>query len=247
MNKQSNTYTIFYIIAIVVIVGAALAITATSLRSRQQANADADKMKQILMALHVPADGADVKRLYEEHVNNSLLVDTDGKVIEEGKSGQVADRIFNTDIAAQATLPPSERQLPLWQCTDKAGNEVYVVPVYGSGLWGPIWGYVAVGADGSTITGAYFSHASETPGLGAEIEKPAFRDEFIGKHLFVGDRFMPIAVVKAGQTPMDGREYVDGVSGGTITSKGVGAMLDNCLDPYCGFFERCAGDEPKIN
>lgn len=240
MNKQSNTYTIFYIIAMVVIVGAALAITATSLRGRQQANADADKMKQILHALHVPVDKGDVKSLYEEYVKQSMLVDAQGNVLEKVAGGKEAEAIFNTDVASQIALPDSQRRLPVWECKDYAGNAAYVIPVYGAGLWGPIWGYVAVAGDGSTISGAYFSHSSETPGLGAEIEKPAFQNEFNGKHLFVNGEFKPIAVVKAGQHPADSRDYVDGISGGTITSKGVGTMLDNCLKPYGAFLESIA-------
>ena len=117
------------------------------------------------------------------------------------------------------------------------GAKKYILPVYGAGLWGPIWGYVAFDADGSTIYGAYFAHQGETPGLGAEIEKPKFTDEFKGLNLFKDGQFMPIAVVKAGQKPQGGEDYVDGVSGGTITSKGVGAMLDNCLTPYKSYLE----------
>lgn len=113
----------------------------------------------------------------------------------------------------------------------------YIIPVYGAGLWGPIWGYVAFDSDGSTIYGAYFAHKGETPGLGAEIEKPKFSDQFRGKTLFHGDRFYPVAVVKNGQKPTGEGDYVDGVSGGTITSKGVGAMLDNCLSPYSAYLQ----------
>jgi Na+-transporting NADH:ubiquinone oxidoreductase subunit C len=112
------------------------------------------------------------------------------------------------------------------------------VPVYGAGLWGPIWGYLSIDADGKTIYGAYFAHQGETPGLGAEIEKPAFSSRFEGKQLFKDGRFIPIEVVKAGQRPANEEaDYVDGVSGGTITSKGVSAMIGNCLTTYKAFFE----------
>ncbi|MDE7387336.1 MAG: NADH:ubiquinone reductase (Na(+)-transporting) subunit C, partial [Muribaculaceae bacterium] len=113
----------------------------------------------------------------------------------------------------------------------------YIIPLYGQGLWGPIWGYLALNDNGSTIYGAYFSHQGETPGLGAEIEKPDFQNEFDGKQLFKGDNFLPIAVVKAGQRPQGDEDYVDGISGGTITSKGVSNMLHNCLEPYKAYLE----------
>ncbi|MDE6286420.1 MAG: NADH:ubiquinone reductase (Na(+)-transporting) subunit C, partial [Muribaculaceae bacterium] len=140
-------------------------------------------------------------------------------------------------VAEQSKLPEAERMLPVFVCrTPEGGGLKYIVPVYGAGLWGPIWGYVAVDADGSTVYGAYFAHQGETPGLGAEIEKPAFSNQFEGKQLFKNGRFLPVAVVKAGQKPMGDEDYVDGISGGTITSKGVGAMLANCLAPYKTFF-----------
>ena len=109
--------------------------------------------------------------------------------------------------------------------------------MYGAGLWGPIWGYVAVNSDGSTIYGAYFAHQGETPGLGAEIEKPAFSNQFNDKHLIKDGKFMPVAVLKAGQAPLNGEDYVDAISGGTITSKGVASMIDDCLSGYTKFLE----------
>ena len=111
------------------------------------------------------------------------------------------------------------------------------MPMYGAGIWGPILGYISVEEDGSTIYGAYFAHQGETPGLGAEIEKPAFTGQFAGKTLIKDSIFVPVTVVKAGQHPAGNADYVDGVSGGTITSKGVAAMLDNCLLPYKAFLE----------
>lgn len=244
MNKQSNTYTIFYIIAVVVIVGAALAITATSLRPMQQANADADKMKQILYSVHVSTDNSDVAATFAQHITEQLLVNADGDIVTTVTSGSDDTTVFDTDVNEQSRLADNERKLPVFVCRTDDGTDKLILPVYGAGLWGPIWGYVAVDSDGSTIYGAYFSHASETPGLGAEIEKPAFQDEFIGKQLIVNDKFMPIAVVKAGQRPaLPDQDYVDGISGGTITSKGVGAMLDNCLSPYSAFLDRVKNGE----
>ena len=140
-------------------------------------------------------------------------------------------------MARQSKEPAAERLLPVYECRLDDGAVKYVMPVYGAGLWGPIWGYVSVDSDGTSIYGAYFAHQGETPGLGAEIEKPAFSSQFSGKKLIKDGRFVPVVVVKKGQTPAGDEDYVDGVSGGTITSKGVGAMLDNCLSPYGAFLK----------
>ncbi len=236
MNKQSNTYTIIYIVVVVLIVGTLLALTAMSLKDRQTANANADKMKQILASVHVDTEGADVQKIFGEHVTSMMYVDTKGNVVKQTEGFD--EEIFNTDVATESKkADASARELPVFVCRTDDGATKYILPMSGAGLWGPIWGYVAVDARGSEIYGAYFSHQSETPGLGAEIEKPEFQNEFVGKHLFKDGRFYPITVVKAGLHPTDDSDYVDGISGGTITSKGVGAMLDNCLRPYSRFLE----------
>ena len=235
MNKQSNTYTVIYIIVLVVVVGAALAFTAMSLRDRQVANANADKMKQILASVHIPVDDKDVDRQFADHITSMLVVNAEGKVVKEGGADDMA--IFNIDVAEQAREQASARELPVYVCRLDDGVTKYILPGAGNGLWGPIWGYVALDADGSTVYGAYFDHASETPGLGAEIATERFQKEFVGKEFFKGDKFLPVKVVKAGQNPADGSDYVDGISGGTITSKGVGSMLDNCLQPYDNYLQ----------
>lgn len=231
MNKQSNTYTIIYIIVLVVLVGTALAATSLALKDKQQENVNADKMAQILAAaLITPAKG-EVVADFDKYITTQLVVNEQGNTIEGVKA-------FDVNIANQSKLPADRRELPVFVCTTPDGATKYILPVYGAGLWGPIWGYVAFDSDGSTIYGAYFAHQGETPGLGAEIEKAAFSDQFKGKQVFKNGRFHPVTVVKAGQQPMNGEDYVDGISGGTITSKGVGAMLDNCLTPYRRFLQK---------
>ena len=227
MNKQGNVYTIIYIIVLGVVVGTALAFTSISLRDRQQANADADKMRQILASVLVNPEPSEIIGTYRGIVKESFVVNDRGE--------RVGDDAFGVNVAEQSKLPAGERLLPVYVCTLADGAVKYVLPVYGAGLWGPIWGYVSVDADGTTVYGAYFAHQGETPGLGAEIEKPAFSSQFQGKTLFKNDVFLPVAVVKAGQKPAGDEDYVDGISGGTITSKGVGAMIDNCLSPYAAF------------
>lgn len=235
MNKQSNTYTIIYIIVMVAIVGTALALTSISLKDRQQANADADKMSQILASVDITElPDNQLRAVYDSTVVSTFVVNMDGEKIVG------APDAFDIDVAAQSKLPESQRQLPVYCCRLSDGSQKYVLPLYGAGLWGPIWGYISIDRDGYTVYGAYFAHQSETPGLGAEISKPAFSGQFAGKRLFIDGRFAPIAVVKAGMNPPEGCDSVDGISGGTITSKGVGAMIDNCLTPYAAFLASIA-------
>ena len=230
MNKQSNTYTIIYIIILVVVVGTALAATSLALRERQQDNVNADKMSQILNAALISPDKKDVVAVFDKYITDQFVVNERGETVEGVKA-------FDVNVAAQSKVAADRRELPVFVCTTADGAVKYILPVYGAGLWGPIWGYVAFDSDGSTIYGAYFAHQGETPGLGAEIEKPAFSSQFSGKKLIKNGSFVPVAVVKAGQAPAGDADYVDGISGGTITSKGVGAMIDNCLKPYSAFLE----------
>lgn len=224
-NKQSNIYTLIYIIILVAIVGAVLAITSMALKDKQEHNADADKMKQILMSVHIPSTDSNVAELYNKYITSAIIVDSEGNII--------GDEGFDVNVQKQSKIKDyAKRQLPVYICDLPDAGRKYILPAYGSGLWGPIWGYIALDSNGSTIYGAFFAHQGETPGLGAEIEKPAFSSQFDGKNLFKNTEFLPVAVVKKGQKAPHGEDYVDAVSGGTITSKGVSAMLDDCLKPY---------------
>ena len=117
------------------------------------------------------------------------------------------------------------------------GSEKYIIPLRGTGLWGPIWGYISLDNDMNTVYGAVFDHKAETPGLGAEINRDFFEKPFNGKRIFdlEGD-FVSIAVVKGGAKEND-YHGVDGISGGTITSDGVTAMLKERLEKYLPYFE----------
>lgn len=228
MNKQSNVYTIIYIIVLVVVVGTALALTSVSLKDRQTENANADKMRQILASVKITPDKGDIIPDFNKYITESFMVNSGGE--------RVDGDAFNADMKKLVAEPADRRKLPVFVCTLAPGDVKYILPAYGAGLWGPIWGYIAVDADGSTIYGAYFSHQGETPGLGANIATPEFYNQFDGKQLLHDGTLIPVEVVKKGLKPSnENADYVDGVSGGTITSKGVGAMLDNCLAPYQSF------------
>ena len=233
MNRQGNTYTIIYSVVLVAIVGVVLSIVYQALRPEQVKNIENDTKKQILAAaLITPTDGEDVATLYNQHITDSYLVNDKGDRIE-GDAFQVTSK-----IAQEIKLPASERRLPVFVCSTDKGDK-YIVPVYGAGLWGPIWGYVAFDQNGDTIYGAYFAHQGETPGLGAEIEKDWFREQFEGKDIFTKTgEFQSVKVVKNGKEPKDDSAYVHAVSGGTITSMGVQDMLSKSLEPYTAYFKK---------
>ena len=231
MNRQGNTYTVIYSVALVLIVGVVLSLIYQALRPTQVDNIANDTRKQILAAARIiPTQGESISELYKQHIVKSYIVNSEGSVIDAGKDA------FDVNVAAEVKKNFTDRLLPVYECKTDEGLK-YILPVYGAGLWGPIWGYVAFDSNGDTIYGAYFAHEGETPGLGAEIEKPAFSNQFEGKNIFNKEgNFTSVAVVKAGQKPNDG-DYVNAVSGGTITSQGVQKMLANSLEPYSAFLK----------
>lgn len=140
---------------------------------------------------------------------------------------------FGVDMAEELKKAPSERMYPLFIANYNNTNS-YIIPLRGKGLWGPIWGYIALKDDLNTVIGATFGHKSETPGLGAEISTPIFQDQFPGMEIMEGTQFVSIEVRKGDAS---GTHQVDGISGGTITSVGVDAMLKDCLQGYQSFFD----------
>lgn len=231
MNRQSNTYTIIYSVILVLVVGVVLSVVYQALRPMQEENIANDTKRQILASARiVPENGQTIADLYSQHINDSYIVNDKGEKVAPSLNA------FDVNVALEVKKPTGERLLPVFECTTDNGLK-YIIPVYGAGLWGPIWGYIAFDNNGETIYGAYFAHQGETPGLGAEIEKPAFSSQFDGKNIFSADgEFTSVAVVKTGKEPQN-RAWVHAISGGTITSQGVQAMLFDSLEPYSAFFK----------
>jgi Na+-transporting NADH:ubiquinone oxidoreductase subunit C len=231
MNKNSNTYTYIYAAVMVVLVAVGLAFTNGLLKEKQAKNAELDKMMQILRSVKVEATAETAEDSYATIIKSVYLVNNKGEVIEKD-----ARTAFLVDMAKEVLKPIDERQLPVYE-SSVDGQLKYILPVYGAGLWGPIWGYVSLNDDKKTVFAASFSHQGETPGLGAEINTKPFQQQFEGKSLFRESRFVSIAVLKTGQKD-DNRDQVDAISGGTITSKGLEAMLQDCLSLYESFLTK---------
>ena len=224
MNTNSNSYTIIYASVIVIIVAFLLAFVSSSLKATQDKNVQLDTKKQILAALNIKnVEDADAE--YQKYVKGDMLMNVDGTLTEN--TGE-----FATNYEKEAK---EQQRLHVFVC-DVDGQTKYVFPVYGAGLWGAIWGYVALNEDKDTVYGVYFSHASETPGLGAEIATDKFQSEFTGKKTLENGA-VALGVVKNGK--VEKADYqVDGISGGTITSVGVDAMLKACLNNYISFLTK---------
>ena len=239
MNTNSNTYTFIYAALLVIIVAAALAFVAGVLQPRQLSNIETEKRLNILNSALLTMDAAKapnknsyVASQFEKYITNSYVVNYKGEV--------VGGDAFGTEMQQQFELLKEKQKerlrLPVFECTLDDGTLLYIVQCYGLGLWGPIWGYVALKDDCNTIYGAVIDHKGETPGLGSEISTEKYRRQFIGKTIFKDDKFVSIAVVKGGAKPGD-KHAIDAVSGGTITSNALQSLLYMSLEAYIPFFE----------
>ena len=236
MNKQSNTYIIVYSIVLVVVVAVALAFTAMKLQVTQQRNIEIEKKTDILNSagLYKEEPGTDknkaVETQYNTYIKQSFLVDAQGGVVQSADPAAEALKVLN-NMKAALSKPETERELPVF-ISEKDGKKNYIFPVYGTGLWGPVWGYIAMNSDLKTISGAVFAHKGETPGLGAEIATPAFGNQFVGKSIFKGDQYVGISVLKGVGSSQGNDNAVDAISGGTITSRAVQSMIIDNLKFY---------------
>ena len=250
MNTNKNTYTIIYATVLVLLVAAILTIVSVSLQSKQQMNIDNETRQNILTSVGL-VEGVDeaenkmqfIEDQYNKYITDSYLVTSEGEIIRDekvdknGKSSAFKLSLKSQyDIMKQSNPDASKLTLPVFVCTN--GNDEYqVFPIYGAGLWGPIWGYIALESDFNTIRGAIFDHKSETPGLGAEIATPWFRNQFNGKKIFEGNTFTSIIVQKGGAEP-DDPHAVDAITGGTITSRSLQRTIDQWFNYYMPYIQK---------
>ena len=167
-----------------------------------------------------------VSEVYDKYIREALVVDAEGKTLGGASA-------FELDLRSELSLP---RRLPIFVARLDDGSAKYIFPLAGQGLWGQIWGYIALSDDMNTVYGASFAHKSETPGLGADIATAGFQSRFKGKKLFEGADMVSISLLKSGNTT-NNPHAVDAISGATLTSVGVGNMLLSSLNEYRAFLE----------
>jgi Na+-transporting NADH:ubiquinone oxidoreductase subunit C len=229
MKNFSNTYIFIFSIVMVVIVALLLSLAAMQLKPFQDKNIEVEKKRNILASIHIQSTVNDAVEKYSEYITESFVLNSLG----EKQDGIDA---FSVDLKNEVSKPVSKRLLPVFVGTLEDHTKSYIFPLRGKGLWGPIWGYISLKPDMNTVYGTIFDHQGETPGLGAEISTGWFQEFFVGKTLFKDStEFVSIKVIKGG-AKKDDPHAVDGISGGTITSKSLEAMLDSCLVPYKSYF-----------
>lgn len=230
MDVNKNSYTFMFAAVMVVVVAALLSFAATQLKPLQDKNVEMEKMQSILRSIEIEGSREESAQVFPDYITKELVIQNNQLV--EGVDA------FNIDMAKEIRKPISERQAPLY-IAEKNGETYYIVPLRGTGLWGPIWGYISLQGNLSTIYGAVFDHQGETPGLGAEINTESFQDQFKGKEILNDNGSLVGIDVRKGDA--SGENEVDGISGGTITSDGVEAMISDNLQAYIPFLKDYTG------
>jgi Na+-transporting NADH:ubiquinone oxidoreductase subunit C len=253
--QQSNTYIITFSIILTVVLGLLLSGTSQVLGPLQRKAEELDAKKQILGAV---LDGDELNAMKAEEVLefyqariSSKVVDIEGKEVTQNSDGSpiIAEKVH---IGKNYKLAPENRLYPVYAFHAEGkpdAVESYILPVYGSGLWDEIWGYVALQTDVNTIEGVTFSHKGETPGLGARITSRDVQQRYQGKEIYDQDGNLQSVYMQKGE----GRDYdgeshkVDGLSGATITANGVNNMLKNYLQYYSAFLEsQKSGEQSEV-
>ena len=213
----------------VILVAAVLASVSMALKPKQVLNTEIEKKQSILASVNIESTAANAEKIYAEKIVTQYVVNVKGE--------QVEGDAFNIDLKKERAKAHEDMLLPVFECHTSEGIK-YILPLRGTGLWGPIWGFISLNDDMNTIYGANFDHQGETPGLGAEINTPIFEEPFIGKKIFdESGKLISIIVAKVGQDA-PAEHKVDGISGGTITSKGLEKMLLDDFTSYQEFFKK---------
>lgn len=218
---RSNRYTLTFMAILTVVLGFLLSYSATSLKSRQQRNIEIDMKKNILRSVHIPENHAtvltpgEIETLFQDMIK-TIHVDENGNEISSG-----GKTVYVKIVEGKP--------------------QGYSIPISGKGLWSTIYGYMAIEPDGQTVKGVTFYKHGETPGLGGEVEKDWFTYNFVGKRIIseTGE-LVGVQVNKGNVAPDDSEGYhkVDGISGATMTGKGVSKFILQNLKEYEMFFSK---------
>ena len=249
----SNGYTIGFATAVCLVCSISIATVSVGLKERQDDNKRRDLQGNILGALGLPEDGHDltgeeIDQLWVDRVE-FRVIDPTGALVDGPKGDRDGDGDLDQDDVMISVGHAEEGAVPelcsLYVRKDGDKDVSYAIPMMGKGLWGPLTGYIALNPEATMVTGVTFFAPKETPGLGAEIQSNKFKDQWVGKKVVdSAGKGKTIHVVKGDADvlcPGETDWCVDGVSGATITSRGVDAMVAQSLNWYDNYLVKLRG------
>jgi len=248
MDRNSNLYTILFSVIIVTISTLLLVLAVVLLKPYQEKNIRQEKMADILYTIGLDKDALaakaakdgnklnyeQIEKYFNLYCKEQLTLKYDGSIDKNVKA-------FDVNLKPELKKDLKEQIYPVY-VAEVEGKKYYVIPLRGKGLWDAIWGYIALGQDFNTVKGIKFGHKGETPGLGAEITKKWFEEEFIGEKIQDENGvFKGISVFKGNKDPknLDKQDNeVDAISGATLTGDGITDMIKERIEHYTPFFNK---------
>ncbi len=230
---MKNKY--IFILTITVFSSFFLSLASVGFKSKKDKNIEIDKKKNILSSIGIDIsdfDITDIDTYFKKNID-TLIINLDGDVQNGIKINNLLE-VENKSTGETKFFYDGLEYLPFYLENKK---NVIIMPVSGKGLWSSLFGYFAIDASNySTVKGITFYAHGETPGLGAEISKKWFQNNFVDKEIYDSNsKFKSIIVVK-GKADSNSKYEVDGISGATITSNGVTTLIDRDLKRYEPYF-----------
>ncbi len=243
MQQPSTGYTVTFAAGVCLICSVFVSGASVALKDLQEANKVLDRQKKVLVVAGLMEEGASltpaqVQELFDTRIAPRLVDLETGNFVEKAENGQDASvydqRKAAKDPALSVEVEPNEAKVnrkaklaTVYLVKDGSNVDQHILPIQGAGLWSTLYGYLSVDKDGNTIRGITFYEHGETPGLGGEIDNPSWKKKWEGRKAFDSSGKIAIHVKKgiAGDAKAD-PHAVDGLSGATLTSKGVTASLN---------------------
>lgn len=246
MQKSSNAYLLVFVSVLTVTCALLLAGVSMALKGPTEKNEALEQKRKILGAV-IDINGMSnekIEGLYNSKIV-SLVIDRNGNPIDEDASE------INIEQQYKSGKPS---KLPIYKLisdVDSTKYESFILPMYGTGLWDNIWGFVSLGGDFNTIKGAVFDHKGETPGLGARIAEADVQERFVGKKLFNEEGVFKGVKMQKGEVGSEvysSKDHqVDGMSGSTMTANGLNEMLIAYFTYYQPYFEKTKASNAGSN
>lgn len=262
MAASNSRQTIGITLGVCLVCSVLVSVAAVTLKPIQRENAETDKLKNILIAAGLYDDKADVQKIFSDYIHPVLIDLASGSEIQEPQDPSLSPDQY--DLKAVAKNPATNRKIDadkdlahirempkfmlVYQVLEGDSVDQWILPVYGKGLWSTLYGLLALDHDLKTVRGFTFYEHGETPGLGGEVDNPAWKRQWIGKKISDGSGALRIQVIKAkvSADDPDAAYKIDGLSGSTLTTRGVNNLIQFWLgeEGYATFMHI---HQPKTN
>lgn len=261
MSSDSTKKTIIVALGICLVCSVLVSSAAVALNKIQEENKELDKITNILSAGDLMVEGKPVREIYKESVEPILIDLSTGEAVKKEnypeeiniETFNIKNVAFDPKLSTQidpdidiADIKRKPKYMVIYEVFEGDKIDKYILPIYGKGLWSTLYGFIALDSDLQTIKGLTFYEHGETPGLGGEVDNPKWKNSWKGKQAFNDNGKVIIQVIKGivDQSSPASNHQIDGLSGSTITTRGVDNLVNFWLgeNGYGPFFDKQEGE-----